>query len=488
MKRISKDIKYNMNYLKNAMNDSADLVQREIKIAGKSACFVCCEGLINMQVVGQIIFGQLYKIEDTDCTPDELIEIISTSFAASVDLIDVYDFDTLLHLIMSGFVVIMVEGSSHGLVFGAQGFPTRSISEPSTEQNIRGSRESFVETMKLNQTLIRRRIKNGNLKFEMMTLGEKSQTDISLVYMTDTASPEIIDLVKAKLQNADLDYILDSAYLESFLEDSKFSLFSTVGVVERPDTFCGKIIDGRVGIIVDGSPFALVVPYIFADNFQAFDDYTHKPFFADFIRIIKYICIITSAFLPGLYVAATTYHPEMIPSALLMNIAAAEENIPLPIMLEALLVYLLYEIVREAGLRLPRALSHSVGIIGGLVIGDAAVSAGIVSAPMIMVLALTAICSFVVPPLYDSVTFIRFMTIILGGTLGIFGLSVFAIMISFNISALSSFGVPYTSGISPTNKNSFYSYILRRNYKFFKRVNIKNLPGTELENSDSKSK
>ena len=331
-------------------------------------------------------------------------------------------------------------------------------------------------------TMVRRRIKSPLLKFELMTLGKTSKTDICLMYMTDKVSNKLLREIRYKISQIKLDIILTSGYIQPFLEGKPWSLFSDVGTTERPDVLAAKINEGRIAIVVDGTPYALIVPYLFSENFQSLDDYSHRAYYASFIRIIKYFSFIATILLPALYVGVGTFHPELLPHALLFNISAAEEITPFPLMIEALIIHLLYEIMREAGLRLPRPIGHAVSIVGALVIGDAAVSAGLIGAPMVLVVAMTAISSFVVPSLYEPVAVLRFAFIIIGGTLGLYGITLGCMMILLNICSLSNFGFIYMSPIAPFSFSAMRDTFIRISFPKMQRKNIKiqNLNGMEV--------
>ncbi|MEG2259997.1 MAG: spore germination protein, partial [Oscillospiraceae bacterium] len=229
-------------------------------------------------------------------------------------------------------------------------------------------------------------------------------------------------------------------------------------------TLCAKLLEGRVGIIVDGTPFALILPYLFSENFQSFDDYTNKPYYASLIRILKYIAFAVSFLLPGLYVAIVYFNPELLPSGMLLNIARAQQNTSLPLLGEALFIHFIYEVVREAGLRLPRPIGHAVSLIGALVIGDAAVSAGIIASPMVMTIALTSLCSFTIPMLYEPVTMLRLAFIIIGGLFGLVGITFALTAVLLNICALNSYGIPYMSPITPFSKPLFTDGFVRKGW------------------------
>ena len=265
-------------------------------------------------------------------------------------------------------------------------------------------------------------------------------------------------------------------------------MFSGIGNTERPDTLCAKILEGRIGILVDGTPFALIVPYLFAENFQSVDDYSHRPYYSTFIRILKYISFAVSILLPGLYVGIATFHPELFPEALLFNIATAQESTPFPLMAEAIIIHLIYEAMREAGLRLPRGIGHAVSIVGALVIGDAAVTAGLIGSPMVMVVALTAVSSFVVPSLYEPVTVLRFLYIIVGGISGLYGISLLTAILCLNLCSLHPMDIPYTSPITPFGRSALRDVFVRAGWKTLSRhsVKVQNMPGSEMKGESGK--
>ena len=257
----------------------------------------------------------------------------------------------------------------------------------------------------------------------------------------------ILAQVKQRLAACDLQTVLGAGYLSGFLDRGR--LFRGVGMTERPDVVCGKIEEGRIAILVEGTPSALLVPFLFVENFQTLDDYLARPFYGTFLRWLKYAAFFLSAFLPGLYVAIVTHHPEMLPEALLLKIAESESQTPFPIMAETLLLYFLYEVLREAGLRAPRSLSATVSIVGGLVVGDTAVAAGLVGAPSLLVVALTAIAGYAVPRLYEPLALLRLGFLLAGNFLGVWGVVIGLTVLLMDLCGTSSFGVPLLSPIAP---------------------------------------
>lgn len=478
--RLNRDLMENMVKVRALSQNSTDLLERQIEVSGVPVAILMCEGMVNLQLFTQILVRPLTELSLENADGEAVARWVSRETVLSGDQKEFFTYDELFSFLMAGFVVLLIDGVDRGIACGMQGYSFRSVSEPSTEMNITGSREGFVEPIRVNQTMIRRRLRSPSLKFEMYPIGEKSRTDICLVYLTDTTDPRMVEEVKRRLGKLSSDILLSQGYLRPYLEGKPFSPFSSVGTTERPDTLCAKINEGRIGILVDGTPFALVVPYLFEEHFQSMDDYSYRPYYGSFIRLLKYFAFLLSIFLPGGYVAITSFSPEMLPDSLLFNIAASEQQTPFSMMTEALVIHLIYEIMREAGLRLPRPVGHAVSIIGALVIGDAAVKAGIIGSSMVMVVALTALSSFVVPSLYEPAAILKFVFILVGGTWGLFGISVGFVLLLTNLCALESLGVPVMAPLSPCAPADLRDGLWRTGWKKLGsfRLRIQDLPGS----------
>ena len=478
--RLNRDLMENMVKVRALSQNSTDLLERQIEVSGVPVAILMCEGMVNLQLFTQILVRPLTELSLENADGEAVARWVSRQTVLSGDQKEFFTYDELFSFLMAGFVVLLIDGVDRGIACGMQGYSFRSVSEPSTEMNITGSREGFVEPIRVNQTMIRRRLRSPSLKFEMYPIGEKSRTDICLVYLTDTADPRMVEEVKRRLGKLSSDILLSQGYLRPYLEGQPLSPFSSVGTTERPDTLCAKINEGRIGILVDGTPFALVVPYLFEEHFQSMDDYSYRPYYGSFIRLLKYFAFLLSIFLPGGYVAITSFSPEMLPDTLLFNIAASEQQTPFSMMTEALVIHLIYEIMREAGLRLPRPVGHAVSIIGALVIGDAAVKAGIIGSSMVMVVALTALSSFVVPSLYEPAAVLKFVFILVGGTWGLFGISVGFVLLLTNLCTLESLGVPVMAPLSPCAPADLRDGLWRTGWKKLGsfRLRIQDLPGS----------
>ena len=399
---------------------------------------------------------------------------------------EVRTFGELMAITMSGFAVVLVEGVPAGLALGYQGFKTRGVDEPSSERNLRGSREGFTESINSNMGMVRRRMRSPLLTIEGTTAGTVSNTVVKIFYLRGMASPRLVQEIKERISKVEISVVLDSGYLQPFLDGKRLSLFSGVGMTERPDTLCAKLSEGRVAVMVEGTPFALILPYLFIEHFQSLDDYIHRPYFASFIRLLKLLSFFVTILLPGYYVAVVSFHPELIPQGLLSQFVGSALDTPLPVVLEALVVFFLYELLREAGLRIPSPIGHAMGIVGGIVIGDAAVSAGLIGLPMVIIIALTAVSSFVVPSLYEPVTVLRFAFIVVGGLLGLYGVYLSFALLVFNLCSIKSMGVPVTAPISPADGYSFRDMFIRSGWKVLQKetLRVENLPGAEGKERD----
>lgn len=468
---------------------TGDLIVHELEVSGVSCAVVLCEGMVDTNTFSKMFALPLTSLSLSDASPQAVLTWVRKHALLAPDQKEIYTYTELFRFIMSGFVVLLIDGVEPGIVFGIQGYTGRSVSEPSGETNERGSREGFIEKLRPNISMVRRRFKSPDLMFEIITFGEKSRTDAALVYLRGTVAPELLRKVKERLSKVRMDVVLESGYIQPFLDAKPLSLFSGVGYTERPDTLCAKVAEGRIGLIVDGTPYALIVPYLFNEHFQSLDDYAHRPYYATFIRWLKYAAFFFSILLPGFYVAVGSFHPELLPATLLNSLLVSEETTPFPLMFEALVIFFIYEIMREAGLRMPQSVGHAVSIVGALVIGDAAVSAGIIGTPMVIVVAVTAISSFVVPTLYEPITILRFAFILIGGMFGIFGVAAAFFAVAANLCAVNPLGVPATTPATPFSLYSMRDVLFRWGWKTLAQedLRVQGLTGSDISTQGGKN-
>lgn len=464
--RLVTDLDSNTANLRAFMNDSCDLTIKRAVLCGVEIAVVFCEGMASTDTIAELIYNPVSIFrENKNFTPQELMQKLQNEILLAGEQTDVSTLDELAQKIMSGFTGLLVDGVDICTAVGIQGYKSRGIEEPSTHANLRGSREGFVEVVRTNISMLRRRMKTPELVFEMFTLGKESNTDICLCYLKNRASAELVDGTRKKLENIPLDTILEGGYIQPFIEGKNDILFSEAGATERPDTLAAKLNEGRVGIIVDGTPFALYLPHLFVENFQTVDDYTSKPLYATIIRWLRYAAFFITILLPGFYVALANFNPELISNALLLNLASSVQSTPYPLMAECLIIHIVYEIMREAGIRLPSNVGHAVSIVGGLVIGEIVVSAGLVGAPLVLIVALSAITGFVVSDLYQSAAILRFMFIFAGGLWGLFGLTVAGFFMIVKICSVSVGGTPFTSPVAPFTPSAMRDVLIRAGWK-----------------------
>lgn len=389
----------NIKVIQNTLGHSNDIIIREITIGEDEPhrlAIISIDGLSDKTMISDSVIDKLMANieEEQEIEITTINQYVRSSYLTVGDVMNIENFTSLYYAILNGETVILLDGFAEGIVTSTKSAKDRAVTEPSTESVIRGPRESFTETLRTNTALIRRKIKSPNLWIKSRVIGEVTQTDVAVMYINGIASDKIVAEVLARLDRINIDGILESGYIEDFIQDSKNTMFPTVYNSERPDVIAGELLDGKIAILVDGTPFVLVVPALFTSFLQSAEDYYQHWMISSLIRILRFFGISLALVAPSLYVAITTFHQEMLPTAMLISIASQREGVPFPAVVEALIMELAFEILREAGLRMPRTIGPAVSIVGTLVIGQAAVDAGVVSAVMVIIVALTAICSF----------------------------------------------------------------------------------------------
>lgn len=483
MQKLYSDYELNLLTFKDDFKDSSDFLIKELCVGNKRLFVSCMDGLVNSMSVSQMIVEPIFSVKNIPDDSKEYLDMLKKSIVHCPEQKSIDTFDDAYYYLMSGFAVVVVEDCRHALAFGVQGWNKRTTDEPSNENNVKGARECFVETVNDNKALLRKRLKTYHLKQKQINLGTSAKTPVVICYIDDRADKGLVSQIEKRLKQEHFNSVLDYGELLPFIDTDISSLFSCVGTTERPDVLASKLLEGRVAVMVEGTPFVMYTPYLFSDNFSSLDDYDNPPFYSSFMRILKYAAFIISVFLPGMFVAVGTFHQELIPSNMLFLIASNEVTTPFSLMAEAVFVHLLYEIMREAGLRLPKNIGHAISIIGAIIIGDAAVSAGIIGAPMLIVIAATAISSYVIYPLYERLTVIRIGFIILGGVFGIYGIMLGAAMMFCNICAINPFGVAYSSPLSPLTEKSLVDVLVRGSWKKLakRRVRVSDFEGATLD-------
>lgn len=473
----------NMVYFNGKLADTVDFVHKPLVFCGHQCELMYIDNMIDKMVLSESVLVPLSEAQKPAGLQEgePFYKWMRDDVLACTDQHEVFNLEELEWIMMSGFAALLIDGYPKAMVFGLQGFKIRGIDEPNLDRLLRGSREGFVEASRINIMMMRRRMKNSNLKFETYILGSESRTEVCLAYIKGVVSDAILEQVRKRIREIDMEDILASGMIQPFFEEH-LSLFSTVGITERPDTLCAKLNEGRVGIIVDGTPLALFVPHLFMDNFTNLDDYATSFFYGTFTRVLKYISFYISVFLPGMYVAIGSFHQELLPTQLLFTLAQSEQNTPFSLTFEAILMQVIYEALREAGLRSPRQFGSALNIVGAFLIGQAAVSAGLIGAPMVIVVSLTATTSLVVPTLYESGVIMRFALIILAGMSGFYGIVLGSVFFLIMMCSVKSYNVPYMAPYAPLDPFAMRDAVLRAPWNILNRKPYKtqNLNGSDV--------
>jgi len=464
-----------LNDIKTISGNSSDVMHSEFCLGGIRCVLLGCEGMYSNDFIADWRFaaeGGNLSAESLKGDGNALLSYMNDNMLLAMDTKEIKNYGELFSFIHAGFIVLAAEGADKAMAFGAQGYSSRSVSSPSGEINITGSQEGFVEVVRVNMSMLRRRLKSPEFVMELMKKGSKSGTDICLCYMQDRVPKDLLQQIKDSLDKVDTEAVLTTGYISPFLEAQRLEIFPSTGTTERPDVLCSKLIEGRVAVLIDGIPFAIIIPRLFCESFQTLDDYSFKPVYAVFMRWLKYFAFFITILLPGFYVAISLHHPEMLNSRLLMLLVEGERNSPVALIIEAFGVLVMYEIIREAGLRLPKAVGGAVSIVAGLIIGEAAVSSGLISTPMLTVAALSVTSGFVIPELAQSITVLRFSFLIAGGLLGLFGIGVFGSAVLLNICATETYGFPFTSPLSPFKRKAMRDTVGRVGFRKMQKGNF----------------
>lgn len=458
---ILRDYKQNLDRIKSELGNSGDIAIRELYFGSAKGFAIYIDGLANNIMISDYFIEMVVK-ENGEGFGDPFQFIVEKATGLGNYQI-IHDWNAVYDGLLSGNTLLFVDGFAKAINVETKGWEKRSISEPTTQLAIRGPKDSFTETLRTNTALIRRRIKSPNLWLESMQIGTVTQTDIGIMYIKGIAENKIVDEVKKRLKGIDLDGIIGSGYIEQCIEDQVMTTFPTTFTTERPDVVASQLLEGRVAIIVDGTPFVITAPCVFIQYFQAPDDYYFRFDIASGLRLLRILSFFTSLIAPAIYIAATTFHQEMIPTPMAIAIAAQRENVPFPAFVEALIMEVTFEILREAGLRLPRAVGQAVSIVGALVIGQAAVQAGLVSPVMVIVVSITAIANFATPSFAMAIAarVIRFFLMAISTFLGFYGIMLGLLVMMIHLCSLRSFGVPYMSPLAPFSLRNQQDTILR---------------------------
>lgn len=465
MQQLSQSLAENLSALDARFGKSADYYAKKIVLYGCPGCIVLFDGMASLDSLWELLLEAAGRQSaSVRLTGAQAYAHILHGSAFPAESTPVQDMPQLVARLTAGMAVLLLEGCSSGIVFSVQGLKFRSVEEPSGEGNLRGSREGFTDLLRVNLSLLRRLVRTDTLVQEAAQAHTCCNTEYALCYCKDRADPAMVRRVRAILQSARPELLLDSSYFVPWLFPCRFRLFSPVSYTERPAVAAAKLCEGKIIVLVNGSPSAMILPTLFCENFDCLDDYATTAFFSSFLRILKYGAFYLSIFLPGAFVCTAVYLPELLPPILLFKIAAAEKATPLPLFAEMVMIILILEIIREAGLRMPQTLGHSVSLVAALIVGDAAIAAGLMSTPVLLVAGITSVAIFITPSLYEPATLLRLLVVLAAGLAGPVGLVSAGLFVLFGLTQVSVLGVPYL------NDSSFSSDgVIRRNYRVLSR-------------------
>ena len=457
------EIKERIEYYKKKFSDTTDLASRELKTKdGDDVAIIWIENVIDQLNLAQSVIAPLQNFSKSG-NEDTITQVIN-QFIAFSKVSEPKNESMMIESILNGFVAILFSDTDKVLIVECAAWKVRTPAEPPTSAVVEGPREGFVEDFITNMALIRKRLKTPNLKIDKMKIGRETNSQVRLIYLKNVADPQIIKKIKKNLERIDIDGIVDSHYLAEFLTTSKHSIFKQIGSTEKPDVAVAKILEGRIAILVDGSPIVLTVPYILLEDLQSSNDYYTTPARATILRYLRLCAAIVGIMLPGLYVALLTFHIKAIPIKLLITIANSIQGIPLPPLLEILFIIFLFEVLYEASLRMPRYMGLALSVVGALILGDTAVQAGLVSSPAVLIVAITGVMSYTLPEQSSQISILRLIFTLIGGTMGVYGLIVGAFFLLGYLVNMDSYGSPYLAPFAPYIKSDMKDSLKRQSY------------------------
>jgi spore germination protein KA len=466
---LSGNLTQDIQQLKAIFDRVFDVVYREFEIGGfKKGVLVFIDELVNTESVNSDVLRPLMNYgknspQAKNIQIDEIQIFLQNQVITTSNIKLGMNIQDVIEDILLGNTILLIDGSQQAIFIGLRKLEKRNIEEPSVEPVVRGPRDGFTEDLRINMSLIRRRLKTSKLKMENMKVGRLSKTDIVITYIDGIVKYSLVEEIRQRISRIDIDAIVESSYIEEITEDSIFSIFPQFGITERPDKLSASLLEGHVGIIVDNTPMVLIAPQVFFEMMKSTEDYYQQYIVASFIICIRYLFLGLSVLLPAVYISLATFHQGMIPRPLLLTIASSREGVPFPLFIESLLMQFFFEGLEEASIRLPRVAGQTVSIVGGSVIGQTAVQAGIVSAVTVIIISVTGIASFIIPQfnLAASIRIIRLFMMILGSTLGLYGVFIGLLTVFIHMIKLRSFGIPFFSPIAPLNLSGLKDTFVR---------------------------
>lgn len=433
------------------INKDCQIAETKLKVGTKSISIFYIESLIDKALFSEGILAPLEKLAKSTKKAQGLKQKIMQEVVSISSVSESTEAEKIIENILSGFAEIVLDDAAIDCpIFGVE---KRGVEEPPNSKVIKGPREGFVEDIATNTGLIRKRLKSLQLRVVDEYVGERSKTKVSIFYLEDVVRPDVVKNVREKIKKINIDAIIDSYYIESFLEENKLKFFRRVGNTEKPDIFCAKVLEGRVGILVDGSPVALTVPFILFEDLQSAEDYYTIPTMATFTRIMRIFGLIFAILIPAVYVSLQSYNYRILPINFLITLLSSIEGLSIPPLVEILIVLFLFEVITEASVRMPNSLGMALSIIGALALGNTAVDAGIISPPSIVIVAISSVAIYIIPDQIAETRILRILFTVIGGIIGLYGVVVAFIILTTFLCSIDSYGVPYMSPIAPSIRN-----------------------------------
>ena len=439
----------NIEYLKELLQDNSDMIFRTFNVGKWKASLVYIDGMADKLLLDHYVLEPL-MLASKDI---ENVQQIKDNVLAVTDMHEVKKLSEGVNAALAGDTLMFIDNLDCAYVIATRFWPARSVGDPSSETVIRGARDGLTETIRFNTALIRRRIRDTRLKIKPKVMGIRSKTDVTIMYIDDIVNKEVLKELEHRIEKISIDAVLDSAYIEHLIEDNKYSPFPQIQSTERPDVVAAALYEGRVALLVDNSPFAIIVPTTLPNLFQSPDDYYQRWMYSSVVRFIRMLAILISLTAPALYVAITSYHTDIIPTKLAYAIASSREGVPFPAFVEAIFMELFFALLMEAVVRMPRPIGATIGIVGGLVIGQSAVTAGVISPIMVIIVAITAITTFIIPNYEVATAFriVRFLILIASAIIGFYGIMIGLMILLIHLVRMKSFGISYLAPAVNTN-------------------------------------
>lgn len=461
--------------LRALLSRNSDVQFIEIYICGdkdRRVTITFIDGMVDTKGISEYVVKPLAEKSQLckEKTDTEVIDLIAHGLIHSPNLATRTNINDAISDILTGSCAVVFDHATTAVTFRTMALEQRSITESTTENASKGAKDAFVESLRVNTATVRSKIKSQKLVIEETTVGRQTRTNIAVVYLDGIVNQNIVDEVKKRLSGIDIDGVIAPGFIEEYIIDKRFTAFPQILATERPDKFCTSLLDGRVGLIIDGTPIAYDVPAVLNQFLRTVDDYSQNFWLATLLRMLRYACLMLTLFLPAFYIAITTFHQEMIPTELALSIVSSKEGVPYPTFLEVIFLQVAFEIILEAGLRLPKNIGQTISIVGALVVGEAAVNAKLISPAVVVIVALTVISSFTVPAqdLSNAIRLWRFILIFSSSIIGLFGIGIGALLLLFDLASIETYGVPYLSPFAANEGKNLDDSIIRMPLPFIK--------------------